>query len=217
YGRRLENLSWIVYVVGLIVMISVFLSDPFSDPADPLIILSLMAIPLLTAFVVGTVGRGKTTLFLYRKSPHGVRRFVKARLLQVLLVSVPVAATVMAASTMLVPHVTVPSILINVALASLRTVAFGVFLFGLALLIPIFAEGSRERAFGAIINAQIALFSTIGLEIGFSRLGLNVKRMFPGLETIAGLWLDHLVQTVIVSLAGIVLLYLGKRKLDRIE
>ncbi len=217
YGRRLENLSWIVYVVGLIAMISIFLSDPFSSPRDPLVVLSLMAIPLLTGFVIGTVSRGKETLFLYKKAPQGVRRFVRARLLQGWLVAVPIAAVIMAVSTILVPEVTFFPLLMNVIWGSLRTMANVVFLLGLALLIPVFAEGSRERAFGAMINLQAIFFTTIGLEIGFDQLGLSFSEILPGLEPFTGLLFDHLLQTAIISLLGIMLLYFGRRKLSRIE
>jgi hypothetical protein len=217
YGRRLENLSWIVYVVGLIGMINIFLSDPYSSPRDPLVVSSLMAIPLLTGFVIGTVSRGKETLFLYKKAPHGVRRFVRARLLQGLLVAVPIAAVIMAVSTILVPEITLFPLLMNVIWGSLRTMASVVFLLGLALLIPVFAEGSRERTFGAIINLQAILFTTIGLEIGFSQFGLSFRKILPSLEPFTGLLFDHLLQTAIISLLGIMLLYLGKRKLSRIE
>ena len=217
YGRRLENLSWIVYVVGLIAMINIFLSDPYSSPRDPLVVLSTMAIPLLTGFVTGTVSRGKETLFLYKKAPHGVRRFVRARLLQGCLVAVPIAAAIMAVSTILVPDITLFPLLMNVIWGSLRTMASVVFLLGLALLIPVFAEGSRERAFGAIINLQAILFTTIGLEIGFSRFGLSFSKILPSLEAFTGLLFDHLLQTAVISLLGIMLLYLGKRKLSRIE
>jgi len=41
--------------------------------------------------------------------------------------------------------------------------------------------------------------------------------MFPNLDPFVGLLRDRLLQTVIISLVGIVLLCLGKRKLSRIE
>jgi hypothetical protein len=217
YGRRLENLSWIVYTVGLLAMISIFLSDPFSDPEDPLVILSLMAIPLLTGFVVGTVSRGKETFFLYRRSPNGVGRFVKAKLLQGWLITVPIAAAIMAISTGLVPQVTLFPLLANVMWGSLRTMASVVLLLGLALLIPVFAEESRQRVFGIMINLQVVLFTTIGLEIGFSRLGWSFRKIFPNLDPFTGTLFDYLLQTAIILVAGIALLYFGKRKLSAIE
>ncbi len=217
YGRRLENLSWIAYTVGLIAMISIFLSDPYSSPEDPLVILSLLAIPLLTGFVVGTVSRGKGTLFLYRKSPNGIRRFLKARLLQGWFVAVPIAAAIMTVSTILVPEITLFSLLMNVMWGSLRTMSIVAFLLGLALLIPVFAEGSRERALGAMINLQAILFITIGFEVGFDRLGFRFQKMLPNLNPFTSLLFDHLLQTGMVFSIGTVLLYLGQRKLCRIE
>jgi len=217
YGRRLENLSWIVYSIGLVALIAIFLSDPFSSPRDPLVILSLMAIPLLAGFTVGTVSRGKAMLFLYRKSPNGLRKFVKARLQQSWLVTVPIAAVIMAIATILVPQITVFSWLANVILASLRTMASVVLLLGLALLIPVFAEESRERALGIMINLQAVIFTTIGLEIGFSRAGLSFGKTFPNLDPFSAVLCDHLLQTAIMSVAGMVLLYFGMRKLSRIE
>ena len=217
YGRRLENLSWIAYVVGLVAMMRIFLSDPSSEPEDPLVSLSLLAIPLLAGFVVGTVSRGKAALSIYRKSPSGVERFVKVRLLQGWLVAVPIAAVVMAVSTILVPQITLTSLLTNTIWGSLRTMAAVAFILGVALLIPVFSEESRERNLSIIINLMIVLFATIGLEVGSSTLGLSFERILPNLDPHTGLLFDHLLQTAIFSLVGIVLLYLGKRNLNRIE
>lgn len=217
YGRRLENISWIVYVVGLITMIGIFLSDPFTDPGDPLFMLSLIAIPLLAGFVVGTVSRGKETLFLLKKTPNGVGKFVKARLLQSWLISIPIIIAIMTVSTILVPQITSASILINAIWGSLRTMGCVAFVLGLALLIPIFAEESRERTFGVMINLQLIFFATIGITIGFPSLGLSFERIFPDIEPLTRLLLDYLFQSAVISLVGIILLYFGARKLSRIE
>ena len=217
YGRRLENLSWIAYAVGLVVMIGIFFSDPTSGPEDPLVSLSMLGIPMLVGFVVGTVSRGKRSFFMYMKSPSGVGRFVKARLLQGCLVAVPISAVVVAVSTILVPQISLTSLLINIIWASLRTVAAVAFLLGLALVIPVFSEESRERNLGIVINLMIAVFAMIGLDIGFSRLGLSFENIFPNLDPLTGLLGDHLLQTAIFSVVGILLLYVGTKKLRRIE
>ncbi len=217
YGRRLENLSWIAYVVVLIAMVTIFFSDPISDPDDSLIILSLMAIPLLAGFVVGTVSRGKETIFIYKKAPSGIVKFVKARLLQSWLVAVPIAVALMAVSTILVPQITLTSLLINTIYGSLRTVASVVLVLGLALLIPIFSEGSRERALAVIINLQIVFFATIGLELGLPGLGLSFRKILLNVDRMTVRLYDHLLLTAIFSFVGIVLLYLGTRKLSGIE
>jgi len=49
------------------------------------------------------------------------------------------------------------------------------------------------------------------------RNGLSFRRMLPNLDLFADLLCDHLLQTAIISLVGIVLLCLGRRKLSRIE
>ena len=131
--------------------------------------------------------------------------------------AVPIAAVIIVISTALVPEVTLFSLLMNAILVSLRTIASVVFLLGLAILIPIFAEGSRERVIGLMINLQVILFTTIGLEIGFSMFGLSFRKILPSLDPFVGLLFDHLLQTAIISLLGIILLYLGKRKLGRTE
>jgi hypothetical protein len=64
---------------------------------------------------------------------------------------------------------------------------------------------------------MIVLFATIGLEIGLSRSGFSVGRVLPDLDSFAAALLNHLEMTAIILLVGVVLLYLGKRKLNRIE
>lgn len=217
YSRRLENLSWVAYAVGLVAMLGIFFSDPSSGAEDPLVSLSEVGIPLLAGFVVGTVSRGKTSFFMYMKSPSGVGKFVKARLFQGWLVTVPIAAVLVAVSTILVPQITLTSLVIFTIWGSLRTMAAVAFLLGLALVIPVFSEESRERTLGIVINLMIAVFATIGLDVGLSRLGLSFESILPNLDPLTGLLSDHLLQTAIFSFVGIVLLYLGKRKLSRIE
>jgi hypothetical protein len=217
YGRRLENLSWLFYSVALVAMLAIFLSDPLSGPKDTLEGLSVMATSFLTGFAVGTVSRGRDTLFLYKKSPNGLSRFLKAKLLQNWLVTVPIIAAIMCTMTFFAPQVTMSSVFANVIAGSLRAIAMVILFLGLALLIPVFAEESRERAFGVVINLMIVLFATIGLEIGLSRSGLSVGRVLPDSDSFAAALLNHLEMTTTILLMGVVLLYLGKRKLNRIE
>jgi hypothetical protein len=217
YSRRLENLSWIVYAVGLVVLIRIFISDPSSEPVDQLVFLSELAIPFLAAFVVGTVSRGKDALFIFKKSPSGIGKFVKARLVQGWLVAVPIAAGLIAISTILLPQITLAPLLINIVWGSLRTLALVAVVLGLAIINPIFAEQSRERNMGIIINLMVVLFTTIGLGIGLPRLGLSFGKMLPNIDPLTIILYDHLLLTIVFSLVGIFLLYIGTRKLDRIE
>lgn len=217
YGRRLENLSYLFYVVILVVLLTVFLSDPFSSPTQPLIMMSEFAIPMLTAFAVGTVSRGKDTLFLYKKTPNGLSRFVRAKLLQNWLVTTPIAAAVTGALTFLAPEVTPISLLAVVVAGSLRAMGMVILLLGFALLIPVFAEESRERMFGVVINFMLILFVTIALDFGFSRFGLNFRTIVPYLDPVTATLSNNLAVTAIIACSGALLLYLGKRKINKIE
>jgi hypothetical protein len=217
YSRRLENLSWLAYVVGLIALVSIFFGGTATDPVDPLMLMSILLIPLLAGFTVGNVSRGKATFYLHRKAPLGVRQFVKARLLQGWLVAVPIAGTVIAIATMLISQTTWLDLLTNVTWVALRTVASVVLLLGLTLLIPNFAEESRARTFSIMVNLQIVVFATIGMEIGFSKLGLSLTKLLPTINRILALYGDHLIQTLIIAVLGIVLLTCGQRKMELIE
>jgi len=217
YSRRLENLSWIVYAIGLVALLRIFISDPSSEPIDQLVFLSELAIPFLAAFVVGTVSRGKDALFIFKKAPSGIWKLVKARLVQGWLVAVPIAAGLIAVSTILLPQITLAPLLINIAWGSLRTLALVAVVLGIAIINPIFAEESRERNMGIIINLMVVLFATIGLGIGLSRLGLSFGKMLPNLDPFTVILYDHLLLTMVFSLVGIFLLYIGTKKLDRIE
>jgi hypothetical protein len=217
YGRRLENLSWILYVVVLLAMLRIFISDPFTKPEEALSMLSTFGIPLLGAFVVGTISRGRETVFTYKKAPLGVSKFVKARLLQCWLVAVPIAAAFTVILTISVPNITFVSLLTNTLLGSLRTLALVALILGLALINPILAEESRERNIGIVINLMVIIFGTIGLEIGSTRLGLSFGKILPGLDPITVFLYDHLLLTTLFSLIGIFLLHIGTRKLSRIE
>jgi hypothetical protein len=195
----------------------IFIADPSPEPIDQLVFLSEMAIPFLAAFVVGTVSRGKSALFIFKKSPSGIGKFVKARLVQGWLVAVPIAAILIAVSTILLPQIMLVPLLINIVWGSLRTLALVAVVLGLAIINPIFAEESRERNMGIIINLMVVLFATIGLGIGLPRLGLNFGKMLPNLDPFTVILFNHLLLTMIFSLLGIFLLYIGIRNLDRIE
>ena len=68
-----------------------------------------------------------------------------------------------------------------------------------------------------MINLQVAMFASVGLEIGTSELGLRPSRMLPNLNDFTGLLCDHLVLTLMFLCLGIILLTLGRAKLNRIE
>ena len=201
YSRRLENISKLFLVGAILVMINIFL-DP-EIPEGPLEVAPLI-LPTLAAFVVGDVTlHGKECLFIYRKTPSGVGRFVIARLLHGWLIVVPIAAVVTAFSTILIPKSTLVSLLTNTGIVMLTVAAYVAFTLGLCLLNPAFSDKSGNY----VTNLMITIFTIpnglflvplIAFELGFLHTLCYV--------TIPLCWL-----------LGIVFLYLGKRKLSRIE
>jgi hypothetical protein len=205
YSRRLENPSKIVYMAGLLVLLNIFLIDP-GDVEGTLVITSLV-LPLLSAFVVGEVTlRGKESLFTYKKTPSGIGRFVKARLLHGWLIVVPITVVVTIVQTILSPQATFTFLLANTGIIVLFVAASVVFVLGLSLLNPAFSEKSGNF----VINLMIIMQGYGGL---FIISLIVVRRVFD-----FGLYQLLYFFTIPLSwLVGIIVLYLGKRKLSRIE
>ncbi len=189
-------------MVGLIVLVSIFYGGP-DDPEGALLMTSFI-LPLLAAFVVGEVTlRGKETLFIYKKTPSGVGRLVKARLLHGWLVVVPIAAVITTVPTILSPHTTFISLLTNTGLMMLFVAANVAFVLGLFLLNPAFSDKSGNY----VTNLMITMFA---LPNGLFLVPLIVFDLGP-LHTLC------FVTIPLNWLLSIVFLYLGKGKLGRIE
>jgi hypothetical protein len=205
YTRRLENLSRLVYILGLLALINIFLIEGSSDPGDALI-MGVFLFAFLAVLVVGQVAMGgKESLFIHKKAPSGVSRLVKARLIQSWLVAVPIGAVVTGISLLQVPQIDF-LILIGYSGLMAQLVAANVVLaLGLALLRPEFSENAREQMMGLMFNAQIALFVSIGIFIG-SQVILNISFFYT-----------FLLQSAIIWILGTIFLQLGKLRLDRIE
>jgi hypothetical protein len=206
YSRRLENLSKIFYMLGLLIILNIFLIEP-SDPEGALVMTTFI-LPLLSAFVVGEVTlRGKECLFIYKKAPSGVGRLVKARLLQGWLIVVPISVVVTAIATYLSLGDNPRLLIINTGLVALTVAATVVFVLGLFLLNPAFSDKSGSLWINIMIIMQALPFGTFLIPL------IVIQR-------ISDLSLYEVLAYCTVPLSwviGITLLYLGKRKLDRIE
>ena len=202
YSRRLENLSKIFYMVGILVLVSIFFGG--ADDLEGALLMPQFILPMLAAFVVGEVTlRGKEALFIYKKTPSGVARLVKARLLHGWLVVIPIAAVVTAVSTILIPQTTFISVLTNTGIVMLFLAAIVAFVLGLSLLNPAFSDKSGNF----MLNLMITMFAIPN--------GLFLVPLI-----VLDLPLQHTLCFVTIPLSwllGIVFLYLGKRKLSRIE
>ena len=205
YGRRLENLSKIIYIVGLIALVNIFFGGGHEDP-ESAIIMGLFLFPFLAVLVVGQVtAGGKENLFVYKKSPFGVGRFVKARLLQSMLVAVPIAAMITVVSMVQIPQLALIELLAFTGFLAQLVAGNVVLALGLSLLNPQFSQNAREQMIGLMVNAQVAMFVSVGIFIG-SMVVLDL-----------GIFTTMLIQTVVIWLLGITFLYVGKRKLSRME
>jgi len=205
YSRRLENLSRIAYILGIFIMVNIFFVGGFTDPESPLIMAQFL-FPFFAVFMVGQIAvQGKESLFVYKKTPFGVGRFVKAKLLQGWLVAVPIAAVITAILLIPISQASVVSMLSYVVLIILLVAGNVALAVGLGLLNPQFSENVRAQMGGLMINANVAMFASIGVFIG-SMVVLDL-----------GIFNTMLLQNAVIWLLGIVFLYFGKRKFSRIE
>ncbi|MFQ6075832.1 MAG: hypothetical protein ACE5Z5_06835 [Candidatus Bathyarchaeia archaeon] len=182
-----------------------------SGPDDPPVglIMAQIMLPFLVVMVTGEVTvRGKENLFIYRKTPFGVGRYVKAMLLKGWLMTVPIAGAVTAVITILGSQTTFISLLTNTGLMMLMVAANVAFVLGLFLVNPAFSAKSIKL----FLNRMIAMFVSIGLFM-VSLLVLTGSRSEP----IGGLLGVLLFQTPLSWIVGVVFLSLGKRNLSRIE
>jgi hypothetical protein len=212
YGRRLENLSNIIYITGLLFLLAIF-AVPKSEPMGPMYIymMAQFLFPVLVVMINGEVTvRGKESLFMVRKTPAGEGKFIKALLLKGWLTAVPIAGSMTAVITILSPQATLVSLFTNTGFMMLYVAAYTVFVLGLFLLNPAFTEKSGKLG----VNVIIAIFTSIGL---FAVSLLSLMKVGVWSETIEGMLYVYLLQTVLSWLVGSGCLYLGRKRLSRIE
>jgi len=145
--------------------------------------------------------RGKETLFLYKKIPSGVMMLVKTRLIQGWLVTIPVSAVILiiVAALNRLPETTFLSALVYTGPIILIAAANMAFALGMFLLMPAYTDKGGEFMLNFMIILLVSVFLLIGCLIIFG-------------ET------NGILMTILCSwLLGIAFLFLGKRKLSRME
>ena len=203
--RRLENLSRIAYIMGIFVLVNVFFVGSFNDPEGSLIMEQFL-LPFLAVFIVGQVTvYGKEGLFVYKKAPLGIGRFVKAKLIQSLLVAVPTATVITAFSLIFAPQASVLSVLTYIGLIILLIGGNVALALGLSLMNPQFSENARSQMGSLMLNAYVVILASMGVFI-FSMAILKWSILYT-----------TLLQNAVVWTLGIIVLYLGKIKVNRIE
>jgi hypothetical protein len=212
FGRRLESISRIAYVVGLLVLIQVFLSDPgpeggfnFTFEMNPIFV------AILALFVASEVTiRGKENLFIIRKAPRGVERFVKARLIQGCIVLVPIVTLISAYGAVTSPEASTVSVAIFISMSALIAAANVALVLGVFLLNPAFSIKSPNYG----INFMIVMVVSFGIFLALT-LGL-FRDAFSG-GSLDALLYSVAAHTVLILIVGLALLMLGIRKLGHLE
>jgi hypothetical protein len=212
FGRRLENLSNIIYITGLLFLLAVF-AVPKDEPMSPLFLFMMaqFLFPVLIVMINGEVTvRGKESLFMFRKTPSGETKLIKALLVKGWFIAIPIAGVMIAILTVLSSQITLISVLTNAGFMMAYVAAYTVFVLGLFLLNPAFSTKSGKLG----MNVIISIFMSIGL---FAVSFLSLMRIGVLIEDIEGMLYVYLLQTGLIWLVSIVVLYLGKTRLSRIE
>jgi len=193
YSRRLENLSQIGYIVGLMLLINfLIVDDAQGAPLIGLLMGSMMALFLCSEATI----RGKENLFIYRKTPSGVGMFLKAKLLQGWLLVLPFMAVVMVANGLRFNVAFTWPYLMSIGSVLLRAAANVCLAMGVSLANPAYSQ----KSFAYFINIQLIVF------IGMASM------IIPDI-VLHQKWLEIPIAWAIC----LVLLYLGHRKLSTME
>lgn len=193
YGRRLENLSQIGYVIGLMVLINFF----FVDDAGGAQVMGLLMGTVMALFLCSEATiRGRENLFIYRKTPSGVGRFMRAKLLQGWLTVLPFMAVVMLVSGLRFGVAFNWPYLANVGSSLLIAAANVSMAMGLSFANPAYSQKSASY----MINFQLIAFLAFGAMI--------VPDLVLHME-----WLHMPFAWAL----GLIMLYLGHRKLSTME
>ena len=212
YSRRLENLSNMIYVIGLLLILTVF-AVPTSEPLGPMytLLMAQFLFPVLVVMINGEVTvRGKEGLMIFRKTPMGEAKLVKAMLVKGWLLAVSIAGLTTVLLTLLSHEASLVSLVINAGFMMLFIAGCTVFVLGLFLLNPAFSAKSMKMA----INTMIAIFSSVGI-FAVSMLLLMVFGLWS--ETTQGMIYVFSLQSALIWIVGVFVLYLGKKRLARIE
>jgi len=213
YSRRLENLTNITYILGVIFLMAIFIMPTISaDPGEVPVALMIpqFIFPILVVMVTGDVTvQGKENLFIYRKVPTGETKLVLSTLLKGWILTLPIAGVVTLLMTFLNSEMSVLS-LSNLGLMILYIAGDVIYVLGLFLLNPVFSEKSVRLW----LNVMISIFSSIGI-FAVSMAIIMIGGLSP--ELIGALQPLQLVQTTLIWTIGSILLFFGIRKLKRIE
>lgn len=215
YSRRLENLSNLTYMVGLLLLMSIFVVPSIKSESVFIYRIAplMFIVPIVVIMITGDVTvQGKVNLFIFRKAPYGEGRFVKAMLLKGWLVAVPIIGATSAVSGLLSSPISLYSSIAGSGLMMLFAAAYTAFALGLFLVNPAFSEKS-VRLFVNVVISVIVSIGMFVLSIAVISYTLGFSQQDP---TTSMLYLQ-LVQTGVVWLVGTGLLAVGIKKISKVE
>ena len=214
YARRLENITNVSYIIMVLIMMNVFITPQYqAGPGEPPVplMMALFLLPIVTVMVTGDVTvQGKELLYIYKKAPDAVWRFLKAMVLKSWIIVVPIATGTVLITSLLQPGATLVGVLVNAGLMAIFSSANAVFVTGLFLMNPAFSEKSPKL----FINIFIALFGGIAMfaaSLYVSTMGFRIQDPIFGMT---GVSLLHAVFNLILGYAAMLV---GRRRLLAME
>ena len=210
YGRRLENISNVGYMIGIMVVASIFLPSRGGPPAFA-IMSSLFIYPIVTVMVTSDVTvKGKESLFIYKKAPHGTSTYVRVLIARGYLLLIPIIGIASLAVSLICPQMGTDISLVVAGTLVIMVCADVIIVLGLFLLNPAFSEKSPKFW----MNAIILILLHIGLFVmSFLLLVKEGKAPDPvqGLPSVLG------IITLLLWITAGGFLALGIWKLNSVE
>jgi hypothetical protein len=210
YGRRLENISNVGYMIGILVVASVFLPSGEGPPAFA-IMRSLFIYPIVTVMVTADVTvQGKESLFIYKKVPHGTSTFLKVLIARGYMLLIPLIGFASLAMCLMCPQMGAGISLVIAGILVIMACADVIVVFGLFLVNPAFTQKSPKFW----MNVVIVILLHIGLfVVAFLLLVEEGRAPGPvqGLPSVLG------IITLLLWLASGAFLALGIWKLNSVE
>jgi hypothetical protein len=211
FTRNLENLLFMTYILGVLILMIIFVGPQSSTGLDgpPVALLMILVMfPFIVVMLSGDVTiKGRETLFIYRKSPSGEKKYINTMVLKNWLIVVPLAGIMTSILTWLTMDIDPIILLATTGLMMMYIAAFSVFVLGLILLNPVYSTKSIKF----FINIFLAVAASIGL------LFISLFILMRSGEPIGGLLGVQIIQVLLSCLLGSIFFYLGKKKLCRME
>ncbi|MFX0086222.1 MAG: ABC transporter permease [Candidatus Hodarchaeota archaeon] len=210
YFRKVKNITMLAYGVGLVVVMNVFFMQP--DDSVSAMMGSFIMGPLIALFTVSDVTlQGKENLLLYKQTPSGTARYLKAKLFHYLLIVVPLTVLLEAVICLRVPAIVIEGLLMNLGLSFLISSSTTIIVLGIFLLNPAYHDKAGEY----MLNMQICVFGVI--VPFFVCLIFLDQPLYDLFGIIDAFYYTLVVYSIFLWIMAGITLYLGARKLSNLE